>query len=59
MNCVLTACAVTRRDRKALINRFRPALTQGYLTENAGRRQITEHGKLFLNSLLELFLADE
>ncbi|AML57017.1 Radical SAM family enzyme [Serratia rubidaea] len=42
-----------------MINRFRLALAQGYLTENADRWQITEHGKLFLNSLLELFLADE
>lgn len=35
------------------------ALTQGYLTETATHWQITEHGKLFLNSLLELFLAEE
>lgn len=32
------------------------ALEQGYLTETAHHWQVTEHGKLFLNSLLELFL---
>ncbi len=31
------------------------AIAQGYLTECADYWQITEHGKLFLNSLLELF----
>lgn len=35
------------------------ALAQGYLTETATHWQITEHGKLFLNSLLELFLTEE
>ncbi|HAV1440761.1 TPA: radical SAM family heme chaperone HemW [Enterobacter hormaechei subsp. xiangfangensis] len=34
------------------------ALAQGYLTECDVSWQITEHGKLFLNSLLELFLAE-
>ncbi|MTD37253.1 radical SAM family heme chaperone HemW [Erwinia sp. CPCC 100877] len=34
------------------------AITRGYLTETAEHWQITEHGKLFLNSLLELFLAE-
>ncbi|RAP71113.1 radical SAM family heme chaperone HemW [Candidatus Erwinia dacicola] len=33
------------------------ALAKGYLTETAEYWQITEKGKLFLNSLLELFLA--
>ncbi|MDE1483475.1 radical SAM family heme chaperone HemW [Xenorhabdus bovienii] len=32
------------------------ALAKGYITENATYWQITKHGKLFLNSLLELFL---
>lgn len=32
------------------------ALQKGYITETATHWQITEHGKLFLNSLLELFL---
>ena len=35
------------------------ALAQGYLTECDEFWQITEHGKLFLNSLLELFLAED
>ncbi|MFT8212191.1 MAG: radical SAM family heme chaperone HemW [Symbiopectobacterium sp.] len=34
------------------------ALAQGYLTETVTHWQITEHGKLFLNSLLEGFLAE-
>ncbi|WJM87639.1 radical SAM family heme chaperone HemW [Dickeya chrysanthemi] len=34
------------------------ALAQGYLTETAQHWQVTEHGKLFLNSLLELFLPE-
>ena len=34
------------------------ALTQNYITENASHWQITEHGKLFLNELLEAFVAD-
>ncbi|NBC98657.1 radical SAM family heme chaperone HemW [Atlantibacter hermannii] len=33
-------------------------LSLGYLVETPEYWQITEHGKLFLNSLLELFLAD-
>ena len=35
------------------------ALKQGYITENPESWQITEHGKLFLNELLELFLECE
>lgn len=35
------------------------ALAKNYMTETEAYWQITEHGKLFLNSLLELFLADE
>ena len=34
-------------------------LTEGYLIETAENWQVTEKGKLFLNSLLELFLAEE
>ncbi|MDI5298531.1 YggW family oxidoreductase, partial [Salmonella enterica subsp. enterica serovar Anatum] len=34
------------------------AIAQGYLTECEQYWQITRHGKLFLNSLLELFLAE-
>lgn len=44
-------------------SRIRPALdsalTQGYLTETAEHWQVTEKGRLFLNSLLELFLEGE
>lgn len=32
------------------------ALEQGYITETKSHWQITEQGKLFLNSLLTLFL---
>lgn len=35
------------------------ALAQGYLTETADHWQVTEKGRLFLNSLLELFLEGE
>ncbi|MGE9551664.1 radical SAM family heme chaperone HemW [Erwinia amylovora] len=34
------------------------ALSKGYLTETAESWQVTEKGKLFLNSLLELFLTE-
>lgn len=34
------------------------ALAQGYLVESPTHWQVTERGKLFLNSLLELFLAE-
>ncbi|WP_340620979.1 radical SAM family heme chaperone HemW [Xenorhabdus siamensis] len=41
-------------------NAIRPqidkALAKGYITESDTHWQITQHGKLFLNSLLELFL---
>lgn len=35
------------------------ALEKGYITESEQSWQITEQGKLFLNSLLELFLSEE
>lgn len=35
------------------------AIAQGYLAEDERCWQITEHGKLFLNSLLELFLSED
>ncbi|MGC9552819.1 radical SAM family heme chaperone HemW, partial [Vibrio metoecus] len=35
------------------------ALSEGYLSEDAQHWQITEKGKLFLNDLLEAFMADE
>lgn len=34
------------------------AIAAGYITESPEHWQITEKGKLFLNSLLELFLAE-
>jgi len=34
------------------------AIAKGYLTECEHDWQITQQGKLFLNSLLELFLAE-
>ena len=35
------------------------AVAQNYVVENADFWQITEHGKLFLNELLELFVVEE
>ena len=35
------------------------AIEQQYLSENETHWQITEKGKLFLNDLLEAFMADE
>ncbi|MBS0894777.1 radical SAM family heme chaperone HemW [Tatumella sp. JGM130] len=45
------------------VQQIRPALDKaiaaGYLQESAGHWQVTEKGRLFLNSLLELFLGPE
>ncbi|WP_437215765.1 radical SAM family heme chaperone HemW [Pectobacterium sp. LFLA-215] len=51
--------AYTGLDEHSIRPQLDQALAQGYLTETATHWQITEHGKLFLNSLLELFLAEE
>ncbi|MDC9820131.1 radical SAM family heme chaperone HemW [Pectobacterium polonicum] len=51
--------AYTGLEEHSIRSQLDQALTQGYLTETATHWQITEHGKLFLNSLLELFLAEE
>ncbi|MFW5403255.1 radical SAM family heme chaperone HemW [Pectobacterium carotovorum] len=51
--------AYTGLEEHSIRPQLDQALAQGYLTETATHWQITEHGKLFLNSLLELFLADE
>ncbi|TKY81810.1 radical SAM family heme chaperone HemW [Pectobacterium polonicum] len=51
--------AYTGLEEHSIRPQLDQALTQGYLTETATHWQITEHGKLFLNSLLELFLAEE
>ncbi|MDE8744321.1 radical SAM family heme chaperone HemW [Pectobacterium polaris] len=51
--------AYTGLEEHSIRTQLDQALAQGYLTETATHWQITEHGKLFLNSLLELFLAEE
>ncbi|WP_222888823.1 radical SAM family heme chaperone HemW [Enterobacter sp. C2] len=48
----------TGLDESAIRPQIERALALNYLTESAEAWQITEHGKLFLNSLLELFLAE-
>ncbi|TQI82184.1 anaerobic coproporphyrinogen III oxidase [Serratia fonticola] len=49
----------TGLDESAIRIPLDTALAKGYLVETAEYWQITEHGKLFLNSLLELFLPEE
>ncbi|ASY74585.1 radical SAM family heme chaperone HemW [Pectobacterium polaris] len=51
--------AYTGLEEHSIRPQLDQAVAQGYLTETATHWQITEHGKLFLNSLLELFLAEE
>jgi len=48
----------TGLDESAIRPQIARALALNYVTESAEAWQITEHGKLFLNSLLELFLAE-
>lgn len=48
----------TGLDERTIRPQIDAAIAQGYLTEDEGCWQITEHGKLFLNSLLELFLSE-
>ncbi|WP_058911027.1 radical SAM family heme chaperone HemW [Entomohabitans teleogrylli] len=48
----------TALDETVIRRQIDAALAQGYLTETDQYWQVTEHGKLFLNSLLELFLAE-
>ncbi|MCK3657768.1 YggW family oxidoreductase [Pasteurellaceae bacterium Pebbles2] len=48
----------TGLPQSAVKNQIDFALQQNYLTETATHWQITQHGKLFLNELLELFLAE-
>ncbi len=50
--------ALTGLPESAVRRQIDDALRQGYLTESADHWQITQHGKLFLNSLLELFLTE-
>ncbi|WP_192459150.1 radical SAM family heme chaperone HemW [Musicola keenii] len=49
---------LTGLPESAVRRQIDDALRQGYLTESADHWQITQHGKLFLNSLLELFLTE-
>ncbi|WP_318374582.1 radical SAM family heme chaperone HemW [Enterobacter sp.] len=48
----------TGLDEAVIRPQIDKAIALGYLTESATCWQITEQGKLFLNSLLELFLAE-
>ncbi|MEW7312254.1 radical SAM family heme chaperone HemW [Buttiauxella gaviniae] len=48
----------TGLDESAIRAQLDEAITKNYLVETPEYWQITEHGKLFLNSLLELFLAE-
>jgi oxygen-independent coproporphyrinogen-3 oxidase len=49
----------TGLDESVIRPQIAAAIAQGYLAEDAHCWQITEHGKLFLNSLLELFLSED
>ncbi|MFW5408558.1 radical SAM family heme chaperone HemW [Pectobacterium brasiliense] len=51
--------AYTGLEEHSIRPQLDQALAQDYLTETDTHWQITEHGKLFLNSLLELFLTEE
>ncbi|MFS2221002.1 radical SAM family heme chaperone HemW [Pantoea sp. B65] len=48
----------TGLDESLIRPQIAQALAKGYLTETAEYWQITQKGKLFLNSLLELFLTE-
>ncbi|EOU9606464.1 radical SAM family heme chaperone HemW [Cronobacter dublinensis] len=48
----------TGLDESAIRPQIDEAIARNYLVETPESWQITEHGKLFLNSLLELFLAE-
>lgn len=48
----------TGLDESVIRPQIDEALAKGYLNETPTEWQITGHGKLFLNSLLELFLAE-
>lgn len=48
----------TGLDEAVIRSQLDSALEKGYLTETPEFWQVTEKGKLFLNSLLELFLAE-
>lgn len=46
----------TGLDEQTIRPQMEQAIAAGYITESASEWQITEKGKLFLNSLLELFM---
>ncbi|NIY47880.1 radical SAM family heme chaperone HemW [Cedecea colo] len=48
----------TGLDEAVIRPQLNEAIAKDYLVETAEHWQITEHGKLFLNSLLEIFLAE-
>ena len=48
----------TGLDETHIRPQLNEAIAKGYLIETEEHWQITEHGKLFLNSLLEIFLAE-
>lgn len=48
--------ALTGLDETVIRSQLDDALKQGFITETAQHWQVTEKGKLFLNSLLEIFL---
>ncbi len=48
----------TGLEEAAIRPQLDAAIAQGFLQEDEQNWQITEHGKLFLNSLLELFLNE-
>lgn len=50
--------AFTGLPESAIRSQIDDALAKGYLIQTDAEWQITEHGKLFLNSLLELFLSE-
>jgi coproporphyrinogen III oxidase, anaerobic (EC 1.3.99.22) len=49
----------TGLDEQEIRPQIDQAIAAGYVDETAKHWQITEKGKLFLNSLLELFLPEE
>ncbi|SLM64422.1 MULTISPECIES: radical SAM family heme chaperone HemW [Dickeya] len=51
--------AYTGVAQSAIAHQIDAALAQGYLTQTPQHWQVTAHGKLFLNSLLEQFLNEE
>ena len=52
-------CRYTGLDEQVIRPQIDQAIAAGYVDETAEHWQITEKGKLFLNSLLELFLPEE